>query len=446
VIGDSVDRCGEGDCRRSLSVEVRDVVPATAEVQEQALRLKRAARARGFQLAGIAPAEPLERELRRLTDWIAAGFHGAMEWIAKEPERRLDPRQTMPEARCVLMLGMSYHQQDGAGPGDRDAPRPAAPRNVVDLNLTGDNVAGGTVDDDNVVAGEVLPSTPGGRGRIARYARGRDYHDLIGERLALLAADAAAIAGRDLAWRPFVDAGPLMERAFAERAGLGFVGKNTCLIHPGGGSWYFLAGLALDLPLPADDPIDGTCGRCTRCLDACPTAAFEAAGRLDARRCISYLTIEQRDAIGDDSLAARLDGWAFGCDVCQDVCPYNKSPEPCAEPEFDGPATLDLRALLAIRTNADCNARFRGSPLQRARRRGLQRTAAHLLVNELLARGNLSAGDRSRLAADLRADLVALVSDERENPTLIPSLREAIARLDAAFRPHQPPHVADPSG
>jgi epoxyqueuosine reductase len=358
--------------------------PTAPDPAALAQALKRAARARGFQLAGVAEAVDLPEDLRRLERWLEAGRQGQMAWMEREPDRRADVRRSLPEARSILMLGMNYFQ--------------------------GERVEN--------------PPEPVGWGRIARYARGSDYHDLIGERLELLAQDAADLAGRAVASRAFVDASPLLERAYAERAGLGFIGKNGCLIAPGLGSWVFLAGLALDLVLPPDDPLSGTCGRCSRCLTACPTDAFPAPWELDARRCISYLTIENRDPIEDESLTRGLGDWAFGCDVCQDVCPYNKKAPATDEAAFLGPAFVDLRALLAIKTNREFNQGFLGSPLQRARRKGLQRTAAHLLANQLEA-ASASPQERAAMAGSLEK----LASEETENPALANSFRDAAEQL-----------------
>jgi len=349
----------------------------------------------GFQLSGIAAAADLPDELARLHSWLAKGYHGGMAYLAHHPERRADVRLSEPRARSVLMLGMNYYQ------GERE---------------------------------EELPSLA--HGRVSRYARGKDYHDLIGQRLERLAQDLAK-AGEELGWEPlhwraFVDASPLLERQYAERAGLGFVGKHTLLIHPGTGSYYFLAGLALSWDLPPSDPLEGTCGRCTRCLDTCPTDAFPQAGVLDARRCISYLTIEHKGPIDDSELARGLGDWVFGCDACQDVCPYNKNAPPTREADFRGPAFVDLRALAALRTNRESNEALAGLPMQRARRRGLQRTAALLMVNraeEMLASGVREACEWTELD-ELAVLLRQRAAEDAENPGLAESLRNALGRYD----------------
>ncbi len=222
-------------------------------------------------------------------------------------------------------------------------------------------------------------------GRVARYAWGLDYHDVVKPRLHALVRKIEHVASRPVHARCFVDAVPLLERAVAARAGLGFFGKNTNLLQPRSGSWFFLSEILLDLELPPDNrEIKVSCGTCHRCIDACPTDAFAGPYRLDSRRCISYLTIENKGAIPRE-LRAAVGEWIFGCDVCQDVCPFNRFASDTAWPEFRPEAgvgpRLDLAELLSIRTDQEFRARFRGTPLTRPKRRGLLRNAAVVAAN-----------------------------------------------------------------
>jgi epoxyqueuosine reductase len=223
-------------------------------------------------------------------------------------------------------------------------------------------------------------------GRVARYAWGRDYHDVIRPRLTELAADIAALADvPGMRARSFVDAVPLLERAAAVRGGLGFFGKNTNLLHARRGSWLFLAEILVDLELEPDAPFKSvSCGTCMRCLGACPTAAFAGPYKLDSRRCISYLTIENKGAIPRD-LREGLGEWIFGCDVCQEVCPFNRFAAETAwrelGPESGTGPRLDLADVLSIGSNAEFNSRFRGTALLRPKRRGLLRNAAVVAAN-----------------------------------------------------------------
>jgi epoxyqueuosine reductase len=234
-----------------------------------------------------------------------------------------------------------------------------------------------------------------GPAHVARYAWGRDYHDVLEPRLRALQADLEA-AAPGTRGRAYVDTGPLLERELAAGAGLGWVGKNTMLIRPALGSFFFIGLVLTTAELAPDPPVADRCGTCTRCLDACPTGAFVDPYVLDARRCIAYLTIEHRGAI-PETLRDRLGGLAFGCDVCQDVCPWNRRAPVTAEAAF---ATRDLPALteLLALDDAAYRTRLRGSPLKRARRAGLARNAAVALGN----RGDAAAG--TALAAAAAAD------------------------------------------
>lgn len=302
--------------------------------------LKDHARDLGFNLIGLTRAEP-SPTLAAYLRWIDAGMHGSMAYMARPDRqaRRRDLSVILPGVRSLVIVGLDYHTG-------------AVPTAVLE------NPA---------------------RGRIAAYAWGLDYHDVMTPRLETLAAWMQAASGEPAPQRVYVDTGAILERSHAQQAGIGFVGKNTMLIHPRRGSTFFLGeiltGLAFD---EYDTPHRATmCGSCTRCLHACPTAAFSQPHVLDARRCISYLTIEHKGWI-DRELRPLLGNWVYGCDVCQDVCPFQRFAPISTETAFYPPAAdraapplLDLLAL----TEADFRARFAGSPIERIGRDRLVRNA-----------------------------------------------------------------------
>ena len=243
------------------------------------LHIKQQAHALGFELAGIAPATAADG-FDRLREWLAEGFAGDMDYMHRHAEARRHPSSILPEVRSVVMVGMNYQAADRG-------------QNAV------------------------------GTGKVARYARGDDYHDVLRRRLSQLLEwvreQVPSCRGRGV-----VDTAPLLERDFARRAGLGWFGKNTMLLNKRLGSYFFLGALLLDLELQPDLVHQGShCGSCTACLDACPTQAFPQPGQLDARRCLSYLTIELKGPI-PEPLREPLGDWVFGCDVCQEVCPWNR--------------------------------------------------------------------------------------------------------------------------
>lgn len=249
----------------------------------------------GFFLCAVARAQPLDEEARRLEAWLQQGFQGRMDWMARHFDLRTDPTRLVPGAKSVICLAYNYHNPDT--PEDPQAPR------------------------------------------ISQYAYGEDYHKILRRKLKELLAWIRDTYGQ-AEGRVFVDSGPVMERDWARRAGLGWAGKHTLLLHPRHGSYFFLAEIILDLPFVPDDPIKDHCGTCRRCIDACPTAAISPQGYLlDASRCISYLTIELREAI-PDAFRGQMEGWAFGCDICQDVCPWNRFATRHEEPAFDPPDEL----------------------------------------------------------------------------------------------------------
>lgn len=305
-------------------------------------RLKQRAHEIGFELAGIAPAAPADGfdQLRR---WLECGYAGDMSYMHRHAAARCHPEAILPEVRSVLMVAMQYGRQDTEKRGQEDKET---------------------------------------EGRIARYARGADYHRVLWRKLdqllAWLQAEVPGCKGRGM-----VDTAPLLERDFARRAGLGWFGKNTMLLNKRLGSYFFLGALLLDLELTPDAPHSAShCGTCTACLDACPTQAFVQPGQLDARRCISYLTIELRGPIPEE-FRQPLGDWLFGCDVCQEVCPWNRKAPPGAEPELQAQPELEKIDCLEMLDLSEegFRRRFRGTALTRAKRRGLLRNAAIVLGN-----------------------------------------------------------------
>jgi len=305
---------------------------------ERTGRVKAAADEAGFVRSGIAHAEALEPEGQQLDAWLEAERHGQMAWMKDTATVRKDPRdpRMLSGAKSVIVLAAPYLRRSS-----------------------------------------VQGATPG---RVAKYALGRDYHNVLTKR-----ARRVARMLRDDGYeaRVAVDSKPVFERAWAERAGVGFVGKNCCLIVPGIGSHVFLACIVTTAPLIADAPMERRCGSCRLCLEACPTRAFESARALDARKCISYLTIEHRGPIPEGHRVP-IGDWLFGCDVCQDVCPYNQSSSQAAALEAFEPAErwseLDAARLLQIDQEA-FDAWARGSAIKRAGVEGMARNAAIVLGN-----------------------------------------------------------------
>jgi epoxyqueuosine reductase len=300
-------------------------------------RIKAEARRLGFSLVGIAPAAEADG-FHHLQEWLNRGYAGEMSYMRRHEEARRHPRSILETVRSVIMVGLEYACADsspGAGVG----------------------------------------------GRVARYAQGPDYHDVLWEKLDEL-LDWLQSAAPGCRGRSTVDSAPLLERDFARRAGLGWFGKNTMLINKQRGSYFFIGALLVDLELLADAPHSAShCGTCTACLDACPTQAFTGPGWLDARRCISYLTIELRSPIPED-LRPGLGDWVFGCDICQDVCPWNRRAGHPSTPFAHRPEleSLDPVELLGL-SEEEFRRRFRGTALMRTKRRGLVRNAAIVLGN-----------------------------------------------------------------
>ena len=304
------------------------------------LRIKDEAQRLGFDLVGISAARAPVHE-SSFADWLRKGFAGEMQYMERTADTRRRPEELVPWAVSVVSVGMIYHTQ----------PNLPAP---IDAS----------------------------RGRIARYARGDDYHEIMKARLDTLRDQITKLCDDAVEGRAFVDSGPVLERDFAGAAGLGWIGKNTNLISPKKGSWFFLGELFLNIPLAYDKPIRDRCGRCDLCLKACPTQAFVGPYILDARRCISYLTIELKGWM-PLHLRPLIGNHIFGCDICQDVCPYNAKAAATSEPGFApregllAPALVELLCL----SDEEFRRRFRGSPIRRAKRRGLLRNVAVALGN-----------------------------------------------------------------
>ena len=301
------------------------------------------ARELGFHDLGVSALGGLDADAAHLQDWLDRQQHGEMDYMARHAALRAAPDALHPGTLRVISVRMDY------GTGD-------------------DAAAWDTLRD-------------GERAYVARYAMGRDYHKLMRRRLQLLADRIATRAG-DFGYRAFVDSAPVLERALARNAGLGWIGKHSCLIHRRGGSWFFLGELYTDLPFPPDPPASAHCGTCTRCIDICPTGAIVAPYRVDARRCISYLTIELRGAIPED-LRPAIGNRIFGCDDCQLVCPWNKFAQRSDTPDFRARHGLDTATLpeLFAWSEADFLGRTEGSAIRRTGYRGWLRNIAVALGN-----------------------------------------------------------------
>jgi len=303
--------------------------------------IKAKARELGFDACGIAPATELP-ELRFFDDWLDRGYAGDMTYLHRSASRRADVRRVMPEAKSVIVTGTVY------------------------------NV-------DRPYSTECTDST---LAQISRYAWGDDYHDVIGRRLDDLVAWMREASPEPFEARPYVDTGPVQERVYAQHAGIGWIGKNTCVINPALGSWLFLGEIICSLPLATDAPGLDQCGTCTLCLEACPTQALVEPGVLDARRCISYLTIEQRGPIPESRRAA-VGSHVYGCDVCQEVCPWNASAARSTDRAWQPRPMWDHAAVttLARKSDEELSMALRGSAMRRAKVDGLRRNLDVALAN-----------------------------------------------------------------
>jgi len=308
---------------------------ANGQKARYAQLIRQEAQRLGFSFIGFAKAQHMDKEARRLEEWLNRDYHGQMHYMANHFDKRVDPTKLVPGARTVVSLLYNYFPEQEQT--DSDAPK------------------------------------------IARYAYGKDYHHILKPRLKELLSFIRDEIGH-VEGRCFVDSAPVLERDWAERAGIGWTGKNTLLINPRAGSWFFLAELIIDLELPADSPIKDYCGTCTRCIDACPTDAISPQGYIvDGSKCISYLTIELREAIPDE-FAGKMDDWIFGCDICQEVCPWNRFASPHQEEAFDPhPDLLDMtRREWEELTEETFREVFRKSAVKRTKFKGLKRNIAFL--------------------------------------------------------------------
>lgn len=306
--------------------------------------MKTLARECGFELAGIAPAVPLA-DFARFESWRAAGMAGEMSYLTdRRGDMRSDPRHLLPSAQSIVCVGKLYNT-DYPYSTEYDKP---------------------------------------GCGWISRYAWGDDYHDVLRDGLERLVQRIAEAIDEPFESKICVDTAPLLERSYARAAGLGWIGKNSCLINQQQGSWFFLGEILLSIPLAPDSPPPDRCGSCTRCIDACPTSAIapspNGGWRLDARACISYATIEKRGDLPAE-LRERMGNHIFGCDICQDVCPWN-SKAPLTTDEAFKPHELapPLTEMVAM-TEEEFRTRFKGSPLRRTKYAGLRRNVANALNN-----------------------------------------------------------------
>ncbi|NOT51741.1 MAG: tRNA epoxyqueuosine(34) reductase QueG [Chitinophagaceae bacterium] len=299
-------------------------------LQQHTAFIKKTAAALGFEHCGIARAEKLDEDARRLEQWLQQGMQGTMQYMEKYFDMRVDPQKLVPGAKSVITLLKNYFpsQQQQA-----DVPK------------------------------------------ISKYAFGKDYHEVIRKKLNALINIIKEQIG-DIHGRGFVDSAPVLERTWAQRSGLGWVGKNGNLINKQSGSFYFIATLITDLALEYDDPFaKDHCGTCTRCIDACPTDAILPDKVVDGSKCISYFTIELKEMLIPTEMKGKFDNWMFGCDTCQDVCPWNRFSHPHQEKEFTPiPEILDLSANeWKIMTEENFKKIFNDSPLRRTRFKGIQR-------------------------------------------------------------------------
>lgn len=302
-------------------------VQHTASIKKEAQRL-------GFDYCGISKAEQLDEDARRLESWLNNGMHGKMQYMENHFDMRIDPSRLVPGAKSVISLLYNYYNEE-------------------------------------TLLDKTIP-------KISKYAFGKDYHLVIKEKLYELMHTIYEQVGRINA-RVFVDSGPVLERAWAAKSGLGWVGKNGNLINKQHGSFHFLAEIILDLELMYDSPVNDYCGTCTKCIDACPTDAILPDKIIDGSKCISYFTIELRDEI-PVSMKGKFEGWMFGCDICQDVCPWNRFAKSHHENQFlPSPALTDMQEKDWEELTEEIYQKiFKGSPLKRAKFEGIRRNISFL--------------------------------------------------------------------
>jgi epoxyqueuosine reductase len=312
-------------------------------------RIKARALAAGFEKVGIVPAQALDNEHDQLVEWLRRGYHGEMAWMARNPEVRTDPRKLFPAARSVVVVTKNYYTP-------------------------------------------TVHTNDAGTGKVSRYAWGDDYHEVVAAKLrSLLAGIKEQVS--EVEGKVCVDIQPMMDKAWAARAGLGWIGKHTNLITTEYGSWVFIGELLLNIELEYDrEVVADHCGSCTLCIDACPTSAITEPYLLDSNKCISYATIELREPELPNDVAEHLEGWFYGCDICQDVCPWNRFEQITDEPRFqprEGNVNSSLSKVLEL-TPATYAQRYHGSAMKRAKLSGLQRNAHALL--ETYSQGKIEFG------------------------------------------------------
>ncbi len=378
--------------------------PAQITLTQQ---IQRRAHELGFALVGITPAER-SQTLQRYRAWLENGYAGEMDYLERHLPLKEDPRRLLAEAKSVISLAMNYYTLDPP---------------------------------------ELLAADPG-RGQISRYAWGDDYHEVIRERLRqLVEFIRQRFAETEPDCRICVDTAPILEREYAQKARLGWIGKNTNLINWRSGSWYFLAEVLVNVQLtPTTEPLRGTCGTCTRCIEACPTDAIVAPNVLDSRLCISYLTIELKESIPAE-LRPKMGNLIFGCDICQEVCPWNSKATPTTESAFyprEGNLAPALLSLVNM-TQAEFSSRFKGSPIKRAKRRGFLRNVLVAIGNwgarKALPALEIALSDSEPLVRSHAAWAVGQIGGEtaakllqtrlvvEEEPEVIAEIQGALARL-----------------
>ncbi len=377
------------DARSTAAVDSasKTATDTPIDLAAAAARIKQLAKGLGFQRCGIADIALPEDEAH-LRDWLAQGLYGTMDWMARHGDKRSRPQELVPGTLRAISVGLDYGRED-----DDEAWRTLA---------------------------------EGERAYVARYALGRDYHKLMRNRLQTLAERIAAEIG-PFGYRVFVDSAPVLERALARNAGIGWIGKHTCLIDKNGGSWFFLGEIYVDVPLPTDPPASAHCGTCTRCIEVCPTQAIVAPYRLDARRCIAYLTIEHEGAI-DEALRPLIGNRIFGCDDCQLVCPWNKFAQRSDEPDFRARNALDKATL------ADLFAWSEEQFLRRTEGSAIRRSGyARWLRNLAIALGNAPTTPDVLAALNARRAIDASAFAARGEA---PDARAAAAQDAAMVREH----------
>jgi epoxyqueuosine reductase len=360
----------------------------------------------GFDLVRVTSAQDFAQDRAVALERTGVGLMDGLPWYSeKRVNRGTRPHELLPGARSIICLGLNYYQPDSSS-----------------------------------------QDTFGPAGKVARYARGRDYHKVMKQRMWDYVAGLGQRIDANITARWYVDDGPMLDRAAANRAGLGWFGKNTNILTSSLGSWVFLGQIITDLAIDPDPPLRKTCGNCIQCIDACPTGAIVAPYVIDNRRCISYLTIENRGPIPRELRPQMLD-WVFGCDICQEVCPVNRKAVPTAEPDFQKKelGRLDLIELLDL-SEEEFQQRFQGTPIMRAKRAGLKRNACvalgnrkdatavpalrrALLAEEALVRSHAAwalgqiGGDQSRIALEQ-------ATSQEKDPEVLTEIADALAQLE----------------